>query len=123
MPYKDKNDPRLKEARRKHYYANKQQYLDRNATYKRRNKEFLIEYLQNNPCVDCGESDIRCLQFDHRDRELKSFDIGRAVADGLGIETIVAEIEKCDVRCANCHSKVTAAQFGWLKNSYVTANG
>jgi hypothetical protein len=28
---------------------------------------------------------------------------------------VLVEIEKCDVRCANCHRKRTAQQFGWRK--------
>ena len=27
--------------------------------------------------------------------------------------TVEAEIAKCDIRCANCHRRRTAAQFNW----------
>lgn len=62
-------------------------------------------YLLEHPCVDCGESDVRVLEFDHRDPSEKSGSISRMVGDRCGIERIAAEVEKCDVRCANCHRR------------------
>ena len=37
------------------------------------------------------------------------------IAHGNSIESIQAEINKCEVRCANCHKIKTAHQFGWWK--------
>jgi hypothetical protein len=62
-------------------------------------------YLLEHPCVDCGENDIRVLEFDHRDPAEKQGAISRMVADRCGIDKISAEVEKCDVRCANCHRR------------------
>ena len=54
---------------------------------------------------------MRCLEFDHRDRATKSAEISRLVAGGFSWEVLLREIEKCDVRCANCHRRRTADQF------------
>ena len=29
---------------------------------------------------------------------------------------ILVEIAKCDIRCANCHRRRTASQYGWDKS-------
>ena len=53
-------------------------------------------------CIECGfDRHPAALQFDHRDPATKLFKI----ADGLSRnwEKVLAEIAKCDVRCANCH--------------------
>ena len=52
-------------------------------------------------CHDCGyRDDPRALQFDHvRGVKLKA--VSAMVTYSL--EHLIAEIEKCDVRCANCH--------------------
>lgn len=74
---------------------------------KQRNRVYVREYLLAHPCVDCPESDPTCLDFDHV-REKKFRDISALVRGGYKLETLKKEIEKCDVRCANCHRKVTA---------------
>ncbi|WP_162939969.1 hypothetical protein [Gryllotalpicola protaetiae] len=58
-------------------------------------------------CVDCGFRDIRALQFDHVRGE-KIGDISRMIQRGVGFPMLRAEIAKCEVRCANCHSIATA---------------
>jgi hypothetical protein len=62
-------------------------------------KKRLKDYLRSHPCVDCGCGDVRCLQFDHVRGE-KCFNVSIAT---LKWEKIMAEIAKCEVRCANCH--------------------
>lgn len=76
-------------------------------------KQFIISYLQEHPCVDCGESDIVVLEFDHRGDKL--YNISKLLSDGRNIEMIELEIAKCDVRCSNCHKRKTAKDFGWYK--------
>ena len=39
------------------------------------------QYLLSNPCVDCGEADVRCLDFDHRHPATKVSAVCRMVAN------------------------------------------
>ncbi len=82
----------------------KQLVINRNCVV--RNRLFIIEYLKEHPCIDCGESDIRVLEFDHRDMDSKKSSIVQLVAGKYSIKTIASEIAKCDVRCANCHREL-----------------
>jgi hypothetical protein len=63
----------------------------------------LFHYLLEHPCVDCGENDILVLEFDHvdgvKDREISS------MINRRGWQSILKEISKCEVRCANCHKR------------------
>lgn len=76
-------------------------------------RQIAWDYLRNNPCVDCGESDIVVLQFDHVRGE-KKYDISFLILRGM-VAYLKEEIEKCVSRCANCHTRKTARDFGWLK--------
>jgi transcription elongation factor Elf1 len=73
----------------------------------------VFAYLRANPCVDCGEEDIAVLEFDHRCRVSKQDRVSALVCQGYSWETVKTEIDKCDVRCANCHRRRTAIQLGW----------
>lgn len=86
---------------------------------KRINTQKLAEYLNEHPCVDCGETDIIVLHFDHIKGE-KKYGIGDHMS--LKWETLLKEIEKCVVRCANCHMRRTAIQQNWTKLEYSQKN-
>lgn len=77
-----------------------------------KNRELIIQHLKSHSCVDCGESDIAVLQFDHRNREDKHAPVSRL--GHCSLSKLMKEIEKCDIRCANCHMRRTGNQFGWL---------
>lgn len=104
--------------RRLHYLRNRQRYHDQAvaqlARRRRENRDRIFDYLRAHPCVDCGESRIVVLEFDHRDPSEKSKPVKVLVA-GRSWSRVLVEIEKCEVRCANCHRRRTARQFGWKK--------
>jgi hypothetical protein len=108
--------PCRREYGREHYAANKQRYIDqtrvRNDTYFRDRVAFLIEYFKAHPCTDCGEADPVVLDFDHlRDKEFE-------IASGIHYRAwkkVLAEMEKCEVVCANCHRRRTARRRGALR--------
>lgn len=102
MAYKDKNDPRLREARLRHYYKNKQQYLDRNKVARAQMREY-IDSFKRTPCTDCGiEYPTYVMQFDHIGTD-KEYTIARLVTCG-NYSKVDAEVAKCEVVCANCHA-------------------
>lgn len=78
---------------------------------RRKRQLFVLKYLQNHPCIDCGEQDPIVLEFDHIRGE-KIDDISGMI-ESYSESNLIKEIEKCEVRCANCHKKKTAIQFGW----------
>lgn len=114
---KDGLQSRCRECSAQWYEVNKESHqrnvAARNAAVRAEYNKRIIAYLRDHPCVDCGESDLRVLDFDHRDPTLKEDVIGRLLQRRFRWELIAAEIAKCDVRCANCHRKRTAEMFGW----------
>lgn len=74
----------------------------------------MIDYLRAHPCVDCGETDIVVLQFDHlRD---KKADVTQLINSGATWAAIEREIAKCAIRCANCHRLETARRYASRAN-------
>jgi hypothetical protein len=98
----------------------KQRYSDKTPEYKLRNqkqrlfiKKWIYNYLTDKHCIDCGEKEICCLDFDRRDPNEKSFSMTEASQHKKSMAAVIAEISKCDIRCSNCHRKRTAKQFNW----------
>lgn len=75
-------------------------------------RDRIARYLLEHPCIDCGESDIRCLEFDHIDPTTKIADVSFMVLEAWPWDRLLAEIEKCVVRCANCHRRKEA----WVRD-------
>lgn len=103
--------------RKKHYEKNKQKYIDKarkwNEEQKVKLQKILFEYLTEHPCVDCGESDVVVLDFDHQSD--KHLPLSTMFKHRYSVKKVLAEIEKCEVRCANCHRKRTAKEKGYWK--------
>lgn len=101
-----------------HYQNNKEVYKQRGYTSTKKGAEvkkvFLVEFLNLHPCVDCGESDIRTLEFHHRDPNEKIENISSMIRS-YSLAVLKEEINKCDVLCANCHRKKTNVQFNWYR--------
>jgi hypothetical protein len=92
----------------------------RNKAYRAELAMRILGYLAEHPCVDCGETDFRCLKFDHRDRKTKTAAIASLLRQSRAWGVLVAEIEKCDVRCANCHRRKTLAEDNsWRHRIYL----
>lgn len=79
--------------------------------YRTKNASRVWVYLLNHPCVDCGNDDPYVLQFDHVRGE-KHKNVSKMLSGTYGWDTIQREIDKCEVRCANCHMKITRIRAG-----------
>lgn len=103
---------------RKYYNANKALHKANTVERNRKNRiltqQYVYDYLKTNGCVDCGENDPCCLDFDHqRDKKLN---VSKMVLEGYSLSSIIEEIVKCEIRCSNCHRKKTAKDFNWYCN-------
>jgi len=114
MPFNDREKRR--EASRRHYAKHREKVIAKAKGYSKaarsRVRVYINTHLKANPCVDCGETNIIVLEFDHIGDD-KQFNISDAVRHGYGMAKIEAEIAKCEVRCANCHRKKTYERGGW----------
>lgn len=77
-----------------------------------RNRKYVWDWYCTHPCVDCGEDDPIVLELDHVRGE-KREQVSKMVNNSNSIETIQAEIDKCDVVCVNCHRRRTARTQDW----------
>lgn len=103
MPYKD---PTIqKAAQAKHYQDNKGKYAQSSKNARFRRKQKIIE-LKNKPCTDCG---VRyphyVMQFDHID-DNKIDSVSKLMIKSSW-QTVLDEIAKCELVCANCHASRT----------------
>ena len=78
-----------------------------------KNRQYLLEYLLNHPCVDCGEQDPVVLEFDHVTGD-KQGCIAKLCRQKT-TPTILREMKKCVVRCANCHRRRHSKERGFFR--------
>lgn len=80
-------------------------------------RQLVLNYLKNNSCVHCGESNILVLEFDH----LKDKKFNIAQLANKWKENLLSEMAKCQVLCANCHKIKTHEQRNTYKWRYSQA--
>lgn len=93
-------------AQKRWYEKNKQKHIVnvmvRSSAAKKLAREYVQTIKEASPCTDCGKNFPHyVMQWDHL--KDKRGDVSRMVQDGLSLETIQKEIDKCELVCANCH--------------------
>jgi hypothetical protein len=110
MAYKNIEDSRA--AIRRHYYANKEKYLEKNRKKREKLRQYIRDIKSSSTCADCGKSyPYYVMDFDHL--ENKQNIVSRLVFSN-SLSALEAEIAKCEVVCANCHRIRT---FGRMEQS------
>jgi hypothetical protein len=103
-----------KQYAKQHYQSDPAYYAAKRDRQRLQAQEFVVARLTSSSCIDCGESDIVTLEFDHLRDKVK--DISSMVHSGSALSTIEQEIEKCEIVCANCHRRRTASRStNWYK--------
>src|SRR3989344_6688606 len=100
MPYKNRED--LYRAQKRHRI---------------KIRKSVLKFLLKNKCVDCGESDSRVLDFDHIKPNAKFKSISKMLSGHYSWQSVLAEISKCEIRCANCHRRKNYLQFGYTSRN------
>ena len=103
---------------KKWYENNKKKQVNRVVANRRKNRKvlqkYILEYLSEHPCVDCGLDDVVVLEFDHVRGKNKN--ISKLLQEGCNLEKLQEEIKLCEVRCANCHRRKTVATSKHYRN-------
>ena len=97
------------------------QIRDRSRALAARNHRLPREFLTDHPCVDCGETDLLVLEFDHI-RDDKTAHVSKLVEQAYSWQRILEEIAKCEVVCANCHKRRTQRRAGSVRTQW-SSNG
>lgn len=92
-------------------YKNREKLYEAQKRHRIKVRSRLFEFLSTQSCVDCGEKDPIVLEFDHRDPKTKFKVIAKMLSGHYSWESVRKEIEKCEVRCANCHRRKTYIQL------------
>ena len=110
----------------KWYISKKKERIEQVKAYKlhkrRVNYRRVIKDYFSKGCIDCGQKDIRVLEFDHvrgvkkRLKHRRGEGVSYLLMSGYSWSVVKAEIDKCEVRCCNCHKLRTYKQFNYLKN-------
>lgn len=96
-----------------------QRIQQRREAWRRRHDEQtkVLDDLRARPCTDCGLGfPVYVMEFDHRDPSQKRYLVSQ-MPGRVKLATLMEEIAKCDVVCANCHRVRTywRRQVTWAK--------
>jgi hypothetical protein len=112
-----KNLEKVRAAAKKYYYSHLKKVRQAAAKYRsnptvkaretqrtkaiHRARRQFIQQFKDKPCMDCGQKFPSCaMDFDHVRGE-KLFSLNCSIS--RTIPSILAEMEKCELVCANCH--------------------
>ena len=119
MGYKDKN--KQKEYQQKHHQRTKKKKRKQQNQLKDKRQHLVLEEMQRRggKCAKCGFSDIRALDWHHLDPNEKVNSISEMVRDRVSMDKLQAELDKCELICANCHRIEEQRLGNWTKNKIV----
>lgn len=114
--WQEKNPQKARECRRDWYEKNRESEISKAAVRRkeavRRNVTFVRTFKTDKPCLDCGNVYIpEVMDFDHISDD-KVMTICLMARRAVSLDTLKAEIAKCELVCANCHRVRTFKRAG-----------
>ena len=99
MAYKNIEDSRA--AIRRHYYANKQYYVEKASRRKKDIRELVILIKKLICCQDCGINyPYYVMDFDHIGVKRNTIN---SLIERCSVKNLEEEMSNCELVCANCH--------------------
>jgi 5-methylcytosine-specific restriction endonuclease McrA len=99
MAYKDIERGRA--AIRRHYYSNRQYYIDKAKRRKRDIRELVMLIKQVVPCRDCDKHyPYYVMDFDHVNKKAATINV---LIEKCNIGRLEEEMANCELVCSNCH--------------------
>jgi 5-methylcytosine-specific restriction endonuclease McrA len=99
VAYRDIEQSRA--AIRRHYYSNRQYYIDKAKRRKRGIRELVMLIKEIIPCADCGQNyPYYVMDFDHINNKTTNIN---ALVERCSIEKLEEEMANCELVCSNCH--------------------
>ena len=92
-------------------YKNREDLYSAQKRHRVRVRARLLDFLSTKQCIDCGERDPIVLEFDHISQRDKFKSITQMLSGHYSWQSLLAEIQKCEIRCANCHRRRSYNQF------------
>jgi hypothetical protein len=104
MAYRNKEDRNA--YQREWYQRNRKKHIQYVRLRKNKHQEWFRALKKSLVCEICGEAHPACLDFHHLPGKKKAGHLSTLVHRGLSKESVVSEMQKCTVLCANCHRKL-----------------
>ena len=79
-------------------------------------REAIVQPRHQSPVLR-DEITLAVLEFDHRDSVAKVADVSALMRRAVSQRMLEAELQKCDVVCANCHRRRTAERGGFWRQA------
>lgn len=104
--YREANLEHIQEYHKRYREQHRAEMVAYNKAWCQKNKRIvrrLIQFIRRRGCARCPENRAPCLDFHHRDPTDKVRDVSTLFQKGRTPDVVWAEIQKCDLICANCH--------------------
>ncbi|MFL5800381.1 MAG: hypothetical protein ACJ8CR_01320 [Roseiflexaceae bacterium] len=106
MAWKENDAEKRKAYQALWYQKNKSEHMRRARKKQIDYRQWLQSLKIGKRCVYCGEDHPACLAFHHVNPSVKAFNIADAARTMPSKARLLAELDKCEIVCANCHAKL-----------------